>query len=279
MNPQNPEYTQAFNRLLAIMSNLRQNCPWDQKQTLSSLRHLTIEETYELSDAILQQDMDEIRKELGDLLLHIVFYSKIASEQAETGFDIGEVINGLCDKLIHRHPHVYDNDHAENADAVKKNWEMLKLREKDSKKRVLSGVPASLPALLKAYRIQQKAHGVGFDWDDKAQVWEKIEEEMREFKAEFDVKNNIAHDTERAEHEFGDILFGLVNFARFVKINPETALENTNLKFIARFQHIEDQAVAQGKTIADLSIEEMEAYWLDAKRIEKNRDAKNKSNS
>jgi XTP/dITP diphosphohydrolase len=236
----------AFERLLTIMDELREQCPWDKKQTLESLRHLTIEETYELSDAILENDLPEIKKELGDVLLHIVFYAKIASEAKEGRFqfDIKDVLHAICDKLVSRHPHIYGDTVADTEDAVKQNWEKLKLKE--GNKSVLSGVPASLPALVKAMRIQEKARGAGFDWDEKQQVWEKVEEELQEFKASFNIETGEAIDPKEAEGEFGDLLFSLVNYSRFVDINPETALERTNKKFIKRFQYL----VKSGRKIA-----------------------------
>ena len=263
---------QAFDRLLIIMDELREQCPWDRKQTLESLRHLTIEETYELSDAILNGDLNEVRKELGDLMLHNVFYARIASETpagTPDHFDIADVLNGICDKLISRHPHIYGDADGNKVQAdteaqVKANWEQLKLKE--GNKSVLGGVPQSLPALVKAMRIQEKARGAGFDWDEKQQVWAKVEEEMQEFKAEFNVETDEPIDAKKAEAEFGDLLFSLVNYARFIDINPETALERTNKKFIRRFQYIEQQAKAAGKTLADMTLTEMDAYWNEAKR-------------
>lgn len=256
----------AFDRLLTIMDDLREKCPWDRKQTLESLRHLTIEETYELSDAILENDLPEIKKELGDLMLHLVFYAKIGSET--NAFDIADVLNGICDKLISRHPHIYSDENGENVVAdteekVKQNWEQLKLKE--GNRSVLSGVPQSLPALVKAMRIQEKARGAGFDWDEKSQVWEKVQEEMQEFKAHFDAENDAMLDKKEAEAEFGDLLFSLVNYARFVDINPETALERTNKKFIKRFQFMEEHAKADGKALADMTLTEMDEYWNRAK--------------
>ncbi|MDI9867371.1 nucleoside triphosphate pyrophosphohydrolase [Flectobacillus sp. DC10W] len=253
----------AFNRLLTIMDELREQCPWDKKQTIDSLRHLTIEETYELSDAIIEGDLPEIKKEIGDIMLHMVFYSKIASET--NTFDIADVLNGLCEKLIFRHPHIYGDVKAETEEQVKQNWEALKMKE--GNKSVLAGVPKSLPALVKAMRIQEKARGAGFDWEEKEQVWEKVEEEMLEFKAEFNVVEKSAIDTEKAEAEFGDLLFSLVNYARFVNINVESALERTNKKFIKRFQHIESRAKEQGKTLQDMTLAEMDVYWEEAKRL------------
>ena len=263
----------AFDRLLTIMDELREQCPWDRKQTLDSLRHLTIEETYELSDAIVEKNLPEIRKELGDLQLHLVFYAKIASEMGtdtSNRFDMADVLNGICDKLISRHPHIYsDSDGrkvvAETEEQVKANWEQLKLKE--GNKSVLGGVPGSLPALVKAMRIQEKARGAGFDWDEKQQVWEKVEEEMQEFKAEFNTETNEAIDTARAEAEFGDLLFSLVNYARFIDINPETALERTNKKFIKRFTYLEQQARANGKSLSEMTLAEMDVYWNEAKTV------------
>jgi len=257
----------AFDRLLTIMDELREQCPWDRKQTLESLRHLTIEETYELSDAILENDLPEIKKELGDVLLHIVFYAKIASEPKENQiqFDIKDVLHAICDKLVSRHPHIYGDAVADTEEAVKQNWEKLKLKE--GNKSVLSGVPASLPALVKAMRIQEKARGAGFDWDEKQQVWEKVEEELQEFKANFDIETGEAIDQKEAEGEFGDLLFSLVNYSRFVDINPETALERTNKKFIKRFQYLEEASKADGKVLGDMTLNEMDAYWNKAKEL------------
>jgi XTP/dITP diphosphohydrolase len=258
----------AFDRLLTIMDELREQCPWDRKQTLESLRHLTIEETYELSDAILENDLPEIKKELGDVLLHIVFYAKIASENnSETGFqfDIKDVLTGICDKLISRHPHIYGDAKADTEEQVKQNWEKLKLKE--GNKSVLSGVPASLPAMVKAMRIQEKARGAGFDWDEKQQVWEKVEEELQEFKENFDIETQAVIDQKEAEAEFGDLLFSLVNYSRFVDINPETALERTNKKFIRRFQYMEEASKADGKSLSDMSLTEMDEYWNQAKAL------------
>ncbi|HEV7381531.1 MAG TPA: nucleoside triphosphate pyrophosphohydrolase [Dyadobacter sp.] len=259
----------AFDRLLTIMDELREQCPWDKKQTLESLRHLTIEETYELSDAILSNDLPEIKKELGDVLLHIVFYAKIASEPRENHiqFDIKDVLHAICDKLISRHPHIYSDAVAENEEAVKQNWEKLKLKE--GNKSVLSGVPASLPALIKSMRIQEKARGAGFDWDEKQQVWEKVQEELQEFKSSFDIETEEAIDPKAAEGEFGDLLFSLVNYSRFVNINPETALERTNKKFINRFQYMEEASKADGKVLGEMTLNEMDAYWNQAKELER----------
>ncbi len=251
------EKLKAFQRLLDIMDELRAKCPWDKKQTLESLRHLTIEETYELTDAIIENDSEEIRKELGDLLLHIVFYAKIGSETND--FDITDVINGICDKLIYRHPHIYGDVKVKDEEEVKANWEKLKLKE--GKKSVLEGVPKSLPALVKAIRIQDKARGIGFDWDNKEQVWDKVNEELGELKVE------IAAKSDKIEDEFGDVLFSLINYARFLKINPEDALEKTNKKFIKRFQYLEAESLKDGKVLADMSLNEMDVYWERAKRL------------
>src|SRR6201985_1058291 len=253
----------AFTRLLTIMDELRTNCPWDKKQTLETLRHLTIEETYELSDAILAGDMPEIRKELGDIMLHLVFYARIGSETND--FTITEVLNGICDKLINRHPHIYGDVDVKDENDVKRNWEQIKLKE--GNKSVLGGVPASLPALVKASRIQEKARGVGFDWEEKAQVWAKVEEEMQEFKNEFNAEDNNAIDHDRAESEFGDLLFSLINYARFIDINPEDALEKTNRKFIKRFQHLESKARESGKNLHDMTLAEMDIFWNEAKKL------------
>jgi MazG family protein len=253
---------QAFDRLLDVMDELRAKCPWDKKQTIESLRHLTIEETYELSDAIMRQDMQEIKKEIGDIMLHMVFYSKIASEK--NAFDIADVLNSLCEKLIFRHPHIYGDTTADTEEEVKKNWEQLKLQE--GNKSVLGGVPASLPALVKAMRIQEKARGAGFDWDDKSQVWEKVKEELNEFESEFNSKDISLINKENATSEFGDLLFSLINFARFIDINPEEALEKTNIKFIDRFKYMETESEKDGKTLQDMNLEEMDYYWNKAKK-------------
>ena len=248
----------AFERLLDIMDELREQCPWDNKQTFESLRHLTIEETYELGDAILDNDLQEIKKELGDLLLHIVFYAKIGSEQ--NTFDIGDVANEICDKLINRHPHIYGDTKVDGADQVIKNWESIKLKE--GKNSVLEGVPKSLPALVKAFRIQEKAAGVGFEWDNAKDVLDKVKEEITEFNQEVEDQN---HD--KMEDEFGDVLFSLINYARYLKINPESALERTNKKFIKRFKYIEESAKNEGKVINELTLDQMEAFWNKAKNI------------
>lgn len=258
-----PTPATSFERLLHIMDDLRTNCPWDMKQTLQSLRHLTIEETYELSDAILSGNIQEIRKELGDIMLHLVFYARIASET--NSFDITDVLNGICDKLITRHPHIYGDTEAQTEEDVKRNWEKIKLKE--GNKSVLGGVPASLPALVKASRIQEKARGIGFDWEHKTQVWEKVEEEMQEFKTEFNVEDESSIDHEKAESEFGDLLFSLINYARFININPEDALEKTNRKFIKRFQHLETRARENGKQLQDMTLAEMDVYWNEAKTL------------
>ena len=249
--------TKSFARLLTIMDELREQCPWDKKQTLDSLRYLTIEEMYELSDAILEKDMDEIKKELGDVLLHIVFYSRIASETND--FDIADVINDICEKLIHRHPHIYGDVKVTDEKEVKKNWEKLKLKE--GRKSVLEGVPKSLPAIVKAFRIQEKVRGIGFDWDNKTQVWDKVLEEIEELKVE--VKKG---DKDRIESEFGDVLFALTNYARFVDVNPEDALERTNKRFIKRFQIMENEIKEEGKDLADMTLAEMDVYWEKAKK-------------
>ena len=265
MNVFDPQHTpaNAFDRLLNIMNDLRLQCPWDKKQTMETLRHLTIEETYELSDAILEGDMQEIRKELGDLMLHLVFYAKIGSETND--FTIVDVLNGICEKLINRHPHIYGDVIAETEEQVKQNWEQIKLKE--GNKSVLSGVPSSLPALIKASRIQEKARGVGFDWEEKQQVWEKVEEEMQEFKAEFNVDADQEIDREKAEGEFGDLLFSLINYARFININPEDALEKTNKKFIKRFQYLESKATELNKSLSDMTLAEMDVFWNEAKKL------------
>lgn len=248
----------AFKRLLDIMDDLRTKCPWDREQTTESIRHLTIEETYELSDAILEGDPEEIKKELGDLLLHIVFYAKIGSERGE--YDIESVIDQLCEKLIRRHPHIYGEVVAENSDKVKQNWEQIKLQEKGNKKKsVLSGVPASLPSLVKAYRMQEKAAQVGFDWDHIDQVWEKVEEELAEFRN--------AESLEEKESELGDLIFSLINYARFLNINPDDALEKTNIKFKRRFEYIEMKAEQEGKELKGLGLAQMDAWWREAKKI------------
>ena len=251
----------ALNRLLTIMDELREQCPWDRKQTINSLRHLTIEETYELSDAILQGNLPEVQKELGDLALHIVFYAKIASEQGD--FTITDVLQGISDKLVRRHPHVYGDVTADDATTVERNWEQIKLREKGTiKKTVLGGVPTALPALLKAYRMQEKARGVGFDWERSEQVWDKVQEELQEFKEEL-----RRDDAVKQEEEFGDLLFSLVNYARFVGINPEDALERTNKKFKQRFDYLEQRVQEDGKNLSEMTLSEMDVYWEEAKKL------------
>jgi XTP/dITP diphosphohydrolase len=249
---------EAFGRLLDIMDDLREKCPWDKKQTFESLRHLTIEETYELGDAILDNNLDEIKKELGDLLLHIVFYAKIGSE-SET-FDIANVANDICDKLIHRHPHIYGDVVVADEEEVKRNWEKLKLKE--GKKSVLEGVPKSLPALVKASRIQDKVKGVGFDWEEPHQVWDKVQEELQELQHEVDNGNQ-----DKIESEFGDVLFSMINYARFLNVNPEDALERTNKKFIKRFQYLEGKSAELGKSLSDMTLAEMDIFWNEAKRL------------
>jgi XTP/dITP diphosphohydrolase len=253
----------AFRELLEIMDELREKCPWDRKQTLESLRKLTIEETYELGDAILRNDLEEIKKELGDLMLHIVFYAKIGSEKG--AFDMGDVLEGINKKLVYRHPHVFgDVDVNNSSRRVEENWEHLKLREKGGNKRVLEGVPAVMPALVKANRIQEKARGVGFDWEVKEQVWEKVKEEIRELSIEIDNE-----DKDLIENEFGDLLFAIVNAARLYGVDPESALERTNMKFISRFNYLESKTLKQGKTIKELSLAEMDKIWDEAKSLEK----------
>lgn len=248
----------AFDRLLTIMDELREKCPWDKKQTLQTLRHLTIEETYELGDAILDNDLTEVKKELGDLLLHIVFYAKIGSETND--FDIADVCNEICEKLIHRHPHIYGDVEVKDEEEVKQNWEKLKLKE--GKKSVLEGVPKSLPALVKASRIQDKVKGVGFDWEEPRQVWEKVQEELQELQAEVE-----ARDQDKIESEFGDVLFSMINYARFLNVNPEDALERTNKKFIKRFQYLESKATGLGKSLSEMTLAEMDVFWNEAKKL------------
>ncbi|WMJ71824.1 nucleoside triphosphate pyrophosphohydrolase [Cytophagaceae bacterium ABcell3] len=258
------EKLMAFDRLLTIMDELREGCPWDKKQTLQSLRYLTIEEVYEMSDAILEEDYTELKKELGDLLLHIVFYARIASETNK--FDVADVLDAVCEKLIVRHPHIYGDVKADDEEAVKKNWEQIKAQEHKGTKSALAGVPASLPALVKSMRIQEKARGCGFDWEEKEQVWEKVEEEMQEFREEYNVEKEV--DKEKAESEFGDLLFSLVNYARFININPEDALERTNKKFTRRFKYMEDVCRKEGKSLAGMGLAEMDALWKEAKEME-----------
>jgi len=247
----------AFERLLSIMDELRDKCPWDKKQTMQSLRHLTIEETYELTDAIIENDLEEIKKELGDLMLHLVFYAKIASET--NTFDMTDVLNTICDKLVFRHPHIYGDVEVTDEEEVKANWEKLKLKE--GKNSVLEGVPNSLPSMVKAIRIQDKARGIGFDWDHKEQVWDKVNEELEELKIEVDNKSD------KIEDEFGDLLFSLINYGRFLNLNPEDALEKTNKKFIKRFQYMEFETKKEGIELSDLSLNEMDVYWNKAKKL------------
>lgn len=250
------EKLEAFDKLLTVMDELRENCPWDKKQTLESLRHLSIEEVYELSDAIIDQDLAEVKNELGDVMLHLLFYSRIASETND--FDIKDVLDGIREKMIRRHPHIYGDVKVNDEEEVKKNWEKIKLAE--GNKTTLGGVPKSLPSLVKAIRIQEKARGVGFDWDEKSQVWNKVQEELQEFQE--------AASPEEREKEFGDLLFSLVNYARFENINPAHALELTNKKFIYRFNYLEQKAKEQGKELSDMSLEEMDVYWEEAKKAE-----------
>lgn len=249
----------AYDRLLTIMDELRLQCPWDKKQTIESLRLLTIEETYELSEAILDNDLGEVKKELGDLLLHLVFYAKIGSETGD--FDMADVTNEICDKLVHRHPHIYGDVQVKDESDVKRNWEQLKLKE--GKKSVLEGVPNGLPALVKAYRIQEKVAGVGFDWEEPKQVWEKVQEELQEFNEEVATSN-----TDAMEAEFGDLLFSMINYARAIGINPENALERTNKKFKKRFLYLESQAATQGLSLSEMTLEEMDVFWNAAKKME-----------
>jgi len=254
------EKLEAFRKLLSIMDELRAKCPWDKEQTFDSLRNLTIEETYELADAILKNDMNEIKKELGDILLHVVFYAKIGSEKG--CFSIYDVINSLCDKLIFRHPHVFGNEKVKNASEVKDNWEEIKMKE--SNRAVLSGVPASLPALVKANRVQQKVRAVGFDWEKREQVWEKVREELGELEREVNAGNR-----ELMEAEFGDLLFSVVNAARLYDIDPETALERTNRKFINRFNYLEKETIKKGRSLRSMTLDEMDAVWMQAKQHDK----------
>ena len=256
------QHLEAFGRLLDIMDDLREKCPWDRKQTFASLRHLTIEETYELADAILDADVEEIKKETGDLLLHMVFYAKLGSElpKEKGGYDIADALHSICDKLVERHPHIYGDVEANDEETVKANWEKLKLKE--GKKSVLEGVPRSLPSLVKAYRVQDKVRGVGFDWDHVGQVWEKVQEELGELQDEVTAPKV---NPDRVADEFGDVMFAMINYARFLDVKPDEALERTTRRFIARFQHLE-QAVAQdGKDLADMDLGEMDAYWDRAK--------------
>lgn len=251
-----PELT-AFERLITIISELRTKCPWDRKQTIESLRYLTIEEAYELSDAIIDNDLEEVKKELGDLIMHVVFYSQIGHEKG--AFNIADVLNSVSDKLVHRHPHVYGDVNVNDAEEVKRNWEKIKLKE--GKKSVLEGVPKSLPAMVKANRIQEKARGVGFDWDEQAQVWDKLKEELGELQQEVEQGST----KERIESEFGDVLFSMINYSRFIDVNPEDALERTNKKFIKRFQYLEEYAKKNNLELSEMSLEAMEAVWEEAK--------------
>jgi MazG family protein len=256
------EKMEAFGRFLDILDELRVKCPWDKKQTNESLRSNTIEETYELSDALMRNDTKDVCKELGDVLLHVGFYAKIASEKGE--FDIKDVCDKLCEKLIYRHPHIYGNVEAKNAAQVAENWEQLKLKEKDGNKSVLSGVPPTLPSLIKAYRMQDKARNVGFDWEEKEQVWDKVKEEFGELQTEI-----AKMDKDKAEGEFGDLFFSIVNAARLYGINPDNALERTNQKFLRRFNYLEEHTLKQGKNLKDMSLAEMDAIWNEAKKLEK----------
>jgi XTP/dITP diphosphohydrolase len=256
------EKIEAFGKLLDIMDELREKCPWDREQTNESLRKLTIEEVYELGDAVLENDVQEIKKELGDILLHIVFYAKIGEEQGQ--FDIGNVINHLIDKLVYRHPHVFGTTSVSDSDQVIRNWENLKLSEKGRNKRVLEGVPMALPALVKANRIQEKVRGVGFDWEYKEQVWDKVKEEVGELEIEMKAGNK-----KEIEHEFGDLIFSIVNAARVYHVDPESALERTNQKFIKRFNYLEEQTLLKGKSLQDMTLEEMDVYWNEAKKFDK----------
>ena len=251
---------EAFGRLLEVMDDLREKCPWDSKQTMDSLRSLTIEEVYELTEAIIEKDIPNIKKELGDVLLHIVFYAKIASETKD--FDITDVIHSLCDKLIHRHPHIYATTKANTAGDVERNWEQIKLKEKNGNKSVLSGVPSTLPALIKSYRIQDKARNVGFDWEKREQVWEKVKEEINEVQTEIESQNQ-----DLLENEFGDLLFSIINVARHYNVDPETALEQTNQKFIKRFNYLENKTIKQGKNLKEMTLAEMDEIWNEAKKI------------
>jgi len=261
----------SFERLLDIMDELREKCPWDREQTMESLRPLTIEETYELSDSIIAKDNSNIAKELGDILLHIVFYAKIGEESSQ--FDISAVIDSLCNKLVYRHPHVFSQREVSGTREVIENWEQLKGKEKDGNKSLLSGVPASLPSLVKAYRIQDKARAVGFDWEEREQVWDKVKEELNEFESELrsekgDMGNNAeGGDGRRAEEEFGDLLFSMVNAARLYNINPDTALEMTNRKFIKRFNYLEEKTIKAGRSLKEMTLQEMDQIWEEAKKI------------
>lgn len=254
------ERKEAFGRLLEIMERLRVECPWDKKQTLESLRHLTIEETYELADAIVKGDLQDIKKELGDILLHIVFYAKIGEEQ--NAFDIKDVLDAICEKLIYRHPHIFSDTKVDSEEEVLQNWEALKLKEKGGNKRVLEGVPDALPSMVKAHRMQDKARGVGFDWEKKEQVWDKVKEEINEVEVEM-----LANDMDKIEGEFGDLLFSVINAARLYGVDPELALARTNQKFIQRFNYLEEQTLMKGKSLHDMPLEEMDVIWEQAKTV------------
>jgi MazG family protein len=266
MSPRRQEQLLAFDRMLTIMDELRTQCPWDQKQTYDSLRYLTIEEVFELSDAIVSKDLIEIKKELGDVLLHILFYSRIASE--DNTFDIKDVIDALAEKMIRRHPHIYGDVKVENEEEVKRNWEQIKSVEKKKNESILSGVPKSLPSMIKAMRIQEKARGAGFDWENTLQVWDKVQEELEEFKNELTIENKEIKSTTKAEGELGDLFFSLINLSRFLNINPEDALEKTNKKFISRFTYLEQAINKDGKDIHSLSLNELDVYWNHAKSLE-----------
>ena len=261
------EQLKAFERLLDIMDDLREKCPWDRKQTFDSLRQNTIEETYELATAISRHDMTEISKELGDVLLHVIFYAKMGSETGE--FDIADVCNRLCDKLVFRHPHVYGEAAAQNAEEVSHLWEQVKLKEKGGNKTVLGGIPDSLPSLVKAYRIQDKVANVGFDWEKREDVWAKVKEEIAEFEEELTSERMNELTNERISEEFGDLMFALINAARLYNIKPDNALEQTNLKFIRRFNHVESKAKEQGKELKEMTLAEMDALWDEAKKSER----------
>lgn len=256
------ERKEAFGRLLEIMERLRAECPWDKKQTFDSLRHLTIEETYELADALLKDDMPEVKKELGDIMLHLVFYAKLGEERE--AFDIKDVLDAICEKLIYRHPHIFGDVVADDEETVSQNWEALKLKEKGGNKRVLEGVPDALPPMVKAHRVQDKVRGVGFDWEEKEQVWDKVKEEVLEVEHEMKVG-----DKDKMEGEFGDLLFSVINAARLYGIDPEAALARTNTKFINRFNYLEEETMMKGKSLHDMSLEEMDVIWEEAKKIEK----------
>jgi len=265
-DPFRKQKLESFDRLLTIMDQLREYCPWDKKQTMESLRHLTIEEVYELSEAIIENDSEEVSGELGDILLHVVFYARIAQETGD--FHLGDVTEKIAAKLIRRHPHIYGDTKVDGEEQVKANWESIKLAEKKDRS-VLEGVPGGLPAMVKAIRIQDKARGVGFDWEHKEQVWEKVEEEMKEFKEAHSIEGDAEIDCEKAMKELGDLFFSLINYSRFLKIDPEEALERTNQKFIFRFKHMESRVRELGKQLADMPLEEMDRYWNEAKTLEK----------